>query len=304
MNTVKHNIEKEEKFIELFGYSLVGPNGSNRWFIFDENNNQVGFIQYKKTYNGNSKKGLAKEYGYHTFIDSSKIKYDNTRTIDNKKDKTLDSSNFNYSFYIKRKDDDLDYVEMRIGDSPSLNVWSKEHGFIDFRVDYNGLFLDFKSKTNSFNIQELLVYRNFDIESYRDKEYVYQIRSCKKEVDLSGDNSKGVTSREISGTQRYDFDNRLKVARRTWVNSRLRFERENTVDGTVEEMAIKHEMGIDCFKHFRFLINKIIPFKDDVVSLLVSPDCAKKANLSLFLPDYVEKETEVPVQKVITPNKN
>ena len=56
MGIIEHNLEEEKRLIELLGYSLLGPDGSNRWIILDENQNQVGHIQYKKMYNGNSKK--------------------------------------------------------------------------------------------------------------------------------------------------------------------------------------------------------------------------------------------------------
>ena len=76
MNLIQHNLEKEKRLIELLGYNLVGPNGSNRWLILDGNQNQVGYIQYKKLCNGNSKKGYSKIFGYHTFINSSNIVYE------------------------------------------------------------------------------------------------------------------------------------------------------------------------------------------------------------------------------------
>ena len=52
--------------MELLGYNLIGPNGSNCWIIVDENQQQVGYIQYKKLYGGNTKKGHPKEFGYVT----------------------------------------------------------------------------------------------------------------------------------------------------------------------------------------------------------------------------------------------
>ena len=63
----------------------------------------------------------------------------------------------------------------------------------------------------------------------------------------------------------YD-ENQLRIAEKIWVDGELRTNRKSVVEGTVEEMAIKHQMGIDCFSHFRFLINQIIPFNKDVIS--------------------------------------
>ena len=64
MSKIQHNLEYEKRLIELLGYSLVGPNSSNRFFIVDENQNEVGYIQYKKLYSGNLKKGYSKIFGY------------------------------------------------------------------------------------------------------------------------------------------------------------------------------------------------------------------------------------------------
>ena len=58
-------------------------------------------------------------------------------------------------------------------------------------------------------------------------------------------------------------------------------------------MIIKHQMGIDCFNRFRFLINEIIPFNVDVLSLMVDEDMVKQFNLSVFFSDYDMSETKV-----------
>ena len=73
MSLIQHNIEKEERLIELLGYSLVGPSASNTWLIIDKNQNQVGFIKYKKLYNGNKKKGYTKIFGYHTLLEDQPV---------------------------------------------------------------------------------------------------------------------------------------------------------------------------------------------------------------------------------------
>ena len=63
-------------------------------------------------------------------------------------------------------------------------------------------------------------------------------------------------------------------------------------------------MGIDCLSHFRFLINQIIPFNEDVISVIVSADKVKQCNLSIFFPDFEKEISEAPAQKKLTPNKN
>ena len=304
MDVMQHNLEKEKRLIELLGYSIVGPDGSNRWLIVDGNQNQVGYIQYKKLHNGNNKKGYAKVFGYHTFIDSPSVSCEFSRQLNDKKGNILDSTDGNYSFDIKRDNQEADHVEMNIRDYPSLTIGSKEHGFINFHIDYQGLYLNFKSKTDNFNIEEVLIYKNVDNKYHNDKEYVYQISYCNKASELSDDNPKGRTTREISGTQHYYDENQLRISEKTWVGEKLRTNRDSIVEGTVEEMATKHQMGIDCFNHFRFLINQIIPFNEDVISVIVSDDKVKQSNLSIFFPDYEKEISETPIQKKLTPNKS
>lgn len=294
---MQHNLEKEIRLVELLGYNIVGPDGSNRWLIVDEEQNKVGFIQYKKLYNGNPKKGYTTVFGYQTFIDSPNISCDFSRQLNDKNGNILDSTDGNYSFDIKRNSQESDHVEMNIKDYPSLTVWSKEYGYINFHVNYQGLYLNFKSKTDNFNIEEVLVYNNNDNEYADNKEYVYQVRYCKKGSELSDDNPKGRTTREISGTQHYYDENQLRISEKTWVDGKLRTKRDSVVEGTVEEMAVKHQMGIDCFKHFRFLINNIIPFNEDVISVIVSNDEVRQSNLSIFFPDYEKEISEAPAKK-------
>ena len=100
MNAIQHNLGKEKRLIELLGYSLVGPNGSNRWFIMDENKNQVGYIQYKKTRNGNVKKGHPKIFGYETEINSPTIYCKFTRELKGKELYSFCSNDYHYSFEI------------------------------------------------------------------------------------------------------------------------------------------------------------------------------------------------------------
>lgn len=294
---MQHNLEKEKRLVELLGYSIVGPDGSNRWLIVDENQNQVGYIQYKKLYNRNSKKGYAKDFGYHTFIDSPSINCEFSRKLNDKEGNIVDSTDGNYSFDIKRDNQETNHVEMNIKDFPSLTIGSIEHGFIDFHIDYQGLYLNFKSKTDNFNIEEVLIYKNVDNEYHNDKEYVYQISYCNKAHKLSDDNSKGRTTREISGIQHYYGENQLRISEKTWVGEELRTNRDSVVEGTVEEMAAKHQMGIDCFSHFRFLINQIIPFNEDIISVIVSDDKVKQSNLSIFFPDYEKKYQKLQHKK-------
>lgn len=281
---VNHDIEYEKKLIDLLGYKLYGPILSNRWLILDINYDKMGYIHYEKINNVNQKNECNVQYGYNMVINSSDISYDSTRIINSDDDTSLDRDYLNYKFDIKRENGNIDHVEMRFGRYPSLTIWSKEYGYVSFFIDYEKMFLNFKSKTDNFNIEEVLIFKNsMETSEQSSKEYTYQISYCKKNMQLRDDNSKGRTTRVISGIQDNYDENKLKVSEMTFVGGKLRTDRENEVEGTIEEMAIKHQMGIDSFQHFRFLINEILPFKEDIISLMLNKEIINNYCLSMFL---------------------
>lgn len=286
MEKVIHNIKSEIKLISMLGCTLNGPDNSNHWLILDENNNQVGFIQYKKLFKKNNKKGRPAIYGYHTEINTSDIIYNSTRKVGNENDITNIDNRFNYKLDIKRKDDNIDQLEINVGKCPGLTLWSEEYGFINFKLDNDGLHLDFKSKTENFNVEETIVYQIHNRQfSNLPNEYAYQLCYCDKSIEIDNDNSKGIKSHQIVGTSKpYQQDsNEIKVVETTWVDDKLRKKRESFVKGTIEEMIVKHKMGIDSFNHFRFLINQILPFKEEIISSML--DYYNKEELALFIPE-------------------
>ena len=299
MEKVTHDIESEIKLVSMLGYNLIGPNNSNRWLIVDENNNQVGFIQYKKLFSGNIKKGYSKTYGYQIEIKSKDINYKATRKIQNGSEKIGSDSRFNYKLDIKRENGDIDYIDINVGNYPRLTLWSKEYGFMDFKIDYEGLYLNYKSKTENFNVEEVLIYKtDGEKVSNHSKVYSYQLSYSDKCIELNDENLKVIKVREITGTstphqQNY---NEMKLVENTWINGKLRTNKENIVVGNVEEMVVKHKMGIDAFKHFRFLINQILPFKQEVISAMLENYLCKREELSLFVPE-LGKVTEKLTRK-------
>lgn len=303
VNEQAHDIESEKKLISMLGYNLVGPDNSNRWLIIDENNNQVGFIQYKKLYNTNKRKGYSKTYGYITEIDSKTISYKAKRKIINSSEKMSFDSKFNYSLDIKRENGDIDHLDINVGDYPGLTLWSKKYGFMNFKVDYEGIYLNFKSKTENFNTEEVLVYKT-DGEQVSNhlKEYCYQLRYCDKAIKLDDENLKGTKIRKISGesTPYQQSYNEMKIVENTWINGKLRTNKENVVIGSVEEMAIKHRMGIDAFTHFRYLINQILPFHQEVIMAMFENYLSKREELSVFIPELgVESNKKKTIKKTI-----
>lgn len=278
------NLDYEKKLLNLLGYTLSNPNKSNRWIILDNDNNQVGFIQYKKIYKGNKKKGYPATYAYITEIDSKDILFSNTRKVYDNDINKIDDIYYSYIFDIKRENGDIDHVDLEISDEINLNmcIWSKAYGFSIFKIDYTGLHIFFGSKTDNFNIEEVISYRKTS--DYL-ASYSYQISYCKKGLKIS-DNIH-TTTREISGYSN-GFE-KLKIFEKTWVNNKLKTNKEHDVLGTVDEMIILQEMGIDAFNHYRYLLNKILPFKRDIIDELVTPELIDEYHLELFIPKEENK---------------
>ncbi len=164
---------------------------------------------------------------------------------------------------------------------------------MNFRLDYEGLYLNYKSKTDNFNVEETLVFKSEEENKYNHaKEYAYVISYCDKNVDISNEMAKGIKTREISGisTPYEQEENLLKVSEKSWINHKIRVNRENVVSGSIEEMIAKQKMGIECFNHFRYLINKILPFKEEIITLLLNECDVNKNVTSIFLPDLKMEE--------------
>ena len=274
------DISYEKKLIELLGFTISNPDASNRFRIYNRDQ-EVGYIQYKKIYNKNVKKGIPTTYAYITKIDSDNIGFDYIRKVYDNGLKKLIDKELSYSFDVKRENNEKDHIDLTISDFIDISVWSKKYGYMNFSINYAGLYLYFKSQTDSFNISETVNYRVTDEPL---SGYSYQISYSKKKKALSP--YKKVVTKEISG---YSLDDkRIRLFEKTYINDCLTNMHEGDVLGTVEEMVNMHQMGIDAFNHFRYLINQIIPFNQEIIGLLVSDEMIKKYHLAPFTSESVK----------------
>lgn len=277
------DIEYERKLIELLGFTIVELDNSNKWLILDNNKIQVGHIEYKEMRDKNAKKKTSKLYGYYIIIDSGKVYYFNERP-ENSKPKPI------YKFYIKRDKRNRDEVKIDLSEGITLTLWSSKYGHIAFMINQGTLFLRYQSSTKTFNIKESILYRFINIDREKNEVgYAYSlVYSKKNELDKT-------KIKEIIGTSKQcEKENAmLKIVEKSWVNGKIMSISESEVLGTIKEMAIKHEIGIEAFSHFRYLINKIIPFKEEVILSLVSEETIRKNGLTLFFPELEEEKTLV-----------
>lgn len=255
---LKHNIEPEEKLIRLLGYKLVEPNKSdsvNKWLIYDENDLEVGFIRYKKIH---KTRGMPAVYGYVLNIDSSTIKCHNTRS----KQRWVDSK---YRIYIK-SERSCPVVEIIFGSNPSITLWSNEYGYMKFKMNHEMLYLNFKSKTENFKINETVLLET-------GMKYRYSITYYKPKFIFDDGNKEELTLEVFNDDSRTQ---RLSVSEMKFENNDLVSKDESIVEGTLYDAIKGHEMGIEAFSHFRFLINEALPFNEEIIEELIGEEPLSK----------------------------
>lgn len=271
MNEKCSEIKQEIVFLELFGYSYTKQKNDYRWIIGDENHNEIGSIQLEKRKNEVTKED---EYLFHTIIDSSLISCDFSRNI------TSEDDYGNYIFKVKRKDEKEDEVTLRLGKYSRLYLDSEEYGPLQFNVFYKGIHLDFYSKTDNHLFHEILTYYN-DPEN---QEYSYEIRYCDKDNNASNEKDNSII---ISGlyTNKMNNPNEILLKEEEIREGKVARQKEEIVNGTIEELAKRHGMGINSFKHFRNLINDIVPMKKDLITTMLSKETIEELKLLSFFPN-------------------
>lgn len=292
---MENDIKHEQKLLDMLGYSLILDN-TNKWTILDDKEHPVGFIERIRRFRKNKKRGLPNTYQYTMSIESETISYNNTR-IENH------GESYQYEFYVKDKSGNQHFVDISCNTScPNISI--ANDGYNDrICIDYRGLYCNFRSKTKKHFIEEIVVYRDAATDGITKSEYTYQINSCKKDKSLDDINRKNITSRVLSATaditQRLSERIALNVS--TYRNNKvykMSYSNEKDIPGTVEEVAIKNEMGIEAVSHLRYRFNEILPFKDEVFETMFK-ECQylEKAGGRLFFPDIMTKGSKEHIKK-------
>jgi len=271
---INHNIESEKNLINLLGYSIIESDNINQVLIIDENQNKVGYIKYKRV---NKKKNLPDVYGYQMFIDSDKFFYKSTRNLNNRNQRLFYDTSFLYEFKLKKENGILEDIVIDMGINPSLILWSKEHGFMDFKIENNQMYLNFKSNLENFLIEETIIVKLLESE----KIYEYCLSYSSKNDDSKDKKMINISFKTLK-------NNQLEIVEKKF--NKILKEKTSIVDGTIKEAIINHEIGIDSFSYFRYLINKEIPFKEEIIFKLLESSGLKDTEFSLFIPDLNENQ--------------
>ncbi len=311
---MRHDISKEKTILKLLGYKAL-KNNKNSWIIYDEKKNQVGYIQYVKLPNLFGFEEPIK-YGYETRIDSPTIKFSSDRVLINAKKEVVENSDYNCRLIVRREDKEnpelikADTIDIHFGDrSAGIEMYSELYGYSSFRISSDGkLSVQCKSTTETHNVDEFVVYHNYVEDHHYPQEYLYQLTYCKKKKPLLETSElelnkgyRGLVSSIIKGTHNhYDSDNKLSVKVEEY-NGNMRKPTLNetmTFNGTVEEMALLHEDGINAVRTYRRLIDQLLPFKKDIFSVLLNEEMVKEFNLGIFFPKYMKEKGKRKVRKI------
>ena len=258
------DMKYELKFLEMFDLSLSQIT-SNVWQVTDASGKEVGFIKYKKIISKNNKKNTPAVFGYVTEIETDKIAFRKQRSIGDCYDpSTPNNESTSYELTLKNGED-LEHAEINAGKNPSVAIWSSEHGHMDFRISFDELYLNFKSKTEKHNLDETVILK-WDQDTKSDQGYFYGITFCDKNKRLT--DSRGVRSLQIEGIYNVYNESPLTINEMNWKDGKLTTNKKSKSTATIEDMVVGHEMGINALNHFFYLVENMMPAESFVESLL------------------------------------
>lgn len=171
------NIKNEISFLNLFGYQVLGPISSDKWLILDEDGKDIGYIQKKLL---DDEKDTS-EIGYETKIESATICCNAIRKEN--------SNNSKYWFDVKKEGRKIAKVFISLGLQSSLQIWTKKHDYLGFRIECNRLQLYHKGDTKKFAVTEYITSEFSDIIKY----YEYCIQFHRKTPIFPNNRTKQIT---------------------------------------------------------------------------------------------------------------
>ena len=70
-------------------------------------------------------------------------------------------------------------------------------------------------------------------------------------------------------------------------------QEEKIVKGTIEELAKRHDMGINSVKRFQNIIKDIVPMKKDLITTMLSKETIEELKLLLFFPKQEKQKKKI-----------
>ncbi len=267
-------IESEVRFLNLFGYRVIGPDDFNRYMVVDNKRKDIGFIQKKKMHNAN--KNSSAIFGYYMQIKSDKVQCQNVRRQD-------DSNDTSYQFILQNNDQVCICVDANL----NLTIRSKEYGHIHFSMKKNKIVINCDRTTACAHIEETIFIQS----SEKKKVYEFCISSCSKNKKMA--NAKNRITYHVGFLHDSSYDeNHISVHELHWKGNGITKDQTAIVHGTIEEVIQNSQKGHQIYQYFRNALYQLLPFQQEAISLLL-----EKINLKELA--LLSDDAKAPYQKSI-----
>lgn len=256
--------ERERRFIELLGYTLINVDECN-WNIHDdESDKDIG------TFYCNGEE-------YHTVISSSKVNYE-----DRGKCVNAAETNKVYEYEVNGKFGHKYKVYHTL--SEVTPFW---HGKL-IRIESDDLVLEVRLEYD-IQLQSKIEFKYGDtkvtkIVDYHPMEYIA--------AEYLDDESRKINQAAF-------FSAKYEIGRNSLddlsIHTIIR-DGENAdcnisvVKTDMNDWIMSHHRGIEIFEVIRNVINNIIPFKEDVIRTIFTPEGIKDYQLEIFFPEHKEEK--------------
>lgn len=271
------DISSEIRFCKLFDYRVLKLEKETEYKIINKENNRIiGHISYT-TKNGN--KGYFLEIDLDDEIEISRFREEN--------DKEQEDS---FEFYVKKQNEKIP-VELNMGINPFLKMESSKYGNFQIRLGKEVFHFCFDSYTKNHHIFEDVITQYDWIEKIATY-YKYTITYCNRNEKIDRKSNSLALEFFFKPKTTLQLNNQIQVYQEEHVQGRLINKNLNLVKGTIYEAAKKHKMGINAYKHFRTLLQEILPFKEDILLAMFEKRGVTEDYFQLFIPEYKPKKKE------------
>ncbi|MBR4671679.1 MAG: hypothetical protein IKO78_00580 [Bacilli bacterium] len=198
--------------------------------------------------------------------------------------------NYEVSFKYLEGGDYPVTIEFALGKLPKAQVSGKH--MTSFRIDNYSMVFHYATFPRGFGIEEIVWYRN-PASKYDSKEYTYLLNY--RRPTSSRNYLKKIKGVHLLGTNPERLE--LTVTRGEASHKSYNCKRD-IVKGTVEEMALKHEDGIKAFKTFERLLREDLPFKENIVPLLMNEEATERYGAQIFRPKKTKAKAKALVRTI------
>lgn len=281
MKNLDKRVEYEKYFLDLFGFYCVGPDNGDRYQVFDEDSNNVGFIQLKFSEEGPE---------CYMEINTPNLQVTNHREL---KDQLFcqDFSNeesfrfyagFNdFNFTVVEENGDKYQVKLGLGHSnPSLSVTSldleerKRTGkdYVEALLNVTPQNFTFQSEVccdNKASQEKMkMEFIRNHVNYCSDLEYLYNTNFSDEKNSLKSLNVRldGFYKEQIFATKDYD---EVSCQIRKIEYPDVKNNEKEIVASNLNEIIASSPLVSESYARFSNLVNGFIPLNENIISLMM-----------------------------------